>query len=108
MGVFRPTRKIYPYMVAQFFIIFHDLACDCTTVTLEGRKSPDGTIGDNLDEVEAYDNELANTERFNLPPGIMKAVLERRQEYYALLPAQYKPMADSGLYGQIMTMPTRY
>jgi hypothetical protein len=34
MGVFRPTRKIYPYMATQFFIIFHDLACDCTTVTL--------------------------------------------------------------------------
>ncbi len=40
MGIFHPTRKIYPYMATQFFIIFHDSACNCATVTIIGRILP--------------------------------------------------------------------
>ena len=65
---------------------------------LEKGKWYEGPQGTALQEVEAYDFEIANADRFGLTDAEVERLKKRRKEYYDKLTPEYQKKADSGDY----------
>ncbi len=65
---------------------------------LEKERWYKGKVGDNLNEVEASDHEIANAERFGLSDQEVEDIRRARNEYYDLLDEEYKKRVDAGIY----------
>lgn len=57
-----------------------------------------GAIGTPLQEVQAYDYEIANADRYGTTAANLQDLQNRRDGYYNQLPADYKTRADAGNY----------
>lgn len=57
-----------------------------------------GPEGSALQEVEAYDYEIANADRFGLSDEEVEKLKKRRKEYYDQLSPDYQKQADAGDY----------
>ena len=55
-------------------------------------------MGTAIQEVQAYDHEIANAHKYNLTHDEIKDLKKRRQEHYDELNAVYKTRADEGNY----------
>ena len=57
-----------------------------------------GPMGTAIQEVQAYDHELANAHKYNLTEAEIKDLKKRRKAYYDQLNGDYKTQADGGNY----------
>ncbi|MBL0147853.1 MAG: hypothetical protein IPP87_03620 [Ideonella sp.] len=57
-----------------------------------------GTMGTAIQEVQAYDHEIANAHKYNLTDAEIKELKKRRKEHYDQLNGDYKNQADAGNY----------
>ena len=57
-----------------------------------------GTMGTAIQEVQAYDHEIANAHKYNLTEAEIKDLKKRRKEHYDQLNGDYKTRADAGNY----------
>lgn len=57
-----------------------------------------GAIGTPLQEVQAYDYEVASGDRYGLSADEKKDVADRRDDHYNGLPQEYKDRVDAGNY----------
>jgi len=57
-----------------------------------------GTMGTAIQEVQAYDHEIANAHKYNLTEAEIKDLKKRRKEHYDQLNGDYKKQADAGNY----------
>jgi len=65
---------------------------------LEKDRWHNGEVSKALNQVEAYDHELANAERFGLSDEEVEEIRGARKKYYDLLDAEYKKRVDAGTY----------
>jgi DNA repair exonuclease SbcCD ATPase subunit len=57
-----------------------------------------GKMGTAIQEVQAYDHEIANAHKYDLTEAEIKALKKRRKAYYDQLNADYQKRADEGNY----------
>jgi len=65
---------------------------------LEKDRWYEGKVGADLNQVEAYDHQLATAERFGLSDEEVEEIRSKRDEYYDRLDEEYKKRVDAGIY----------
>jgi hypothetical protein len=77
--------------------IAHEVEVHVNIHAITGRwyTDPEGSA---LQEVEAYDYEIQNAQRFGLSSAEVTELRNRRVEHYNNLPHDYQAKADTGIY----------
>ncbi len=77
----------------------HEIEVHVTRQVAPGIDYPPGDAeGTAIQEVEAYDYELRNKDRFHLSPGDVRLLEQRRRTFYERLQPENRRRVDAGVY----------